>query len=117
MSDEAKDGSTPEVKLDAAGGFMPDPPPPSMTAEEAGVPAEGADGEIQIANTMPDGSVAVPHDTAKRALEAVQILAGKNLHLEFKVDTVYKKPTQPTLSQPTADLAYFSKANSLPLFL
>jgi hypothetical protein len=78
MSDEAKDGSTPEVKLDAAGGFMPDPPPPSMTAEEAGVPAEGADGEIQIANTMPDGSVAVPHDTAKRALEAVQILVENN---------------------------------------
>jgi hypothetical protein len=66
------------VKLDAAGGFMPDPPPPSMTAEEAGVPAEGADGEIQIANTMPDGSVAVPHDTAKRALEAVQILVENN---------------------------------------
>jgi DNA repair exonuclease SbcCD ATPase subunit len=78
MSDEAKDGSTPEVKLDAAGGFMPDPPPPSMTAEEAGVPAEGTDGEIQIANTMPDGSVAVPHDTAKRALEAVQILVENN---------------------------------------
>ena len=78
MSDEAKDGSTPEVKLDAAGGFKPDPPPPSMTAEEAGVPAEGADGEIQIANTMPDGSVAVPHDTAKRALEAVQILVENN---------------------------------------
>ncbi len=78
MSDEAKDGSTPEVKLDAAGGFMLDPPPPSMTAEEAGVPAEGADGEIQIANTMPDGSVAVPHDTAKRALEAVQILVENN---------------------------------------
>ena len=78
MSDEAKDGSTPEVKLDAAGGFMPDPPPPSMTAEEAGVPAESADGEIQIANTMPDGSVAVPHDTAKRALEAVQILVENN---------------------------------------
>lgn len=78
MSDEAKDGSTPEVKLDAASGFMPEPPPPSMTAEEAGVSAEGADGEIQIANTMPDGSVAVPHDTAKRALEAVQILVENN---------------------------------------
>lgn len=78
MSDEAKDGSTPEVKLDAAGGFMPEPPPPSLTPEEAGVPAEGAGGEIQIANTMPDGSVAVPHDTAKRALEAVQILVENN---------------------------------------
>ncbi|NDC09201.1 MAG: hypothetical protein EBZ75_07600 [Oxalobacteraceae bacterium] len=78
MSDDKKDDSTPEVKLDAAGGFMPDPPPPSLSPEEAGVPAEGADGEIQIANTMPDGSVAVPHDTAKRALEAVQILVENN---------------------------------------
>ena len=72
MSDEAKDGSTPEVKLDAAGGFMPDPPPPSMTAEEAGVPAEGADGEIQIANTMPDGSV--------HRLEDVKSISGKVTH-------------------------------------
>jgi DNA repair exonuclease SbcCD ATPase subunit len=78
MSDDKKDDSTPEVKLDAAGGFMPDPPPPSLSPEEAGIPAEGADGEIQIANTMPDGSVAVPHDTAKRALEAVQILVENN---------------------------------------
>jgi hypothetical protein len=66
------------VKLDAAGGFMPDPPPPSLSPEEAGVPTDGADGEIQIAGTMPDGSVAVPHDTAKRALEAVQILVENN---------------------------------------
>ncbi len=75
MSDEAKDGSTPEVKLDAAGGFMPEPPPPSLSPEEAG---EGINGDIEIANTMPDGSVAVPHDTAKRALEAVQILVENN---------------------------------------
>jgi len=78
MSDEAKNDDTPEVKLDAAGGFMPDPPPPSLSPEEAGVPTDGADGEIQIAGTMPDGSVAVPHDTAKRALEAVQILVENN---------------------------------------
>ncbi|MEY4369672.1 MAG: hypothetical protein RL564_1622 [Pseudomonadota bacterium] len=78
MSDDAKDDGTPEVKLDAAGGFMPDPPPPSLSPEEAGVPAEGTDGEIEIANTMPDGTVAVPHDTAKRALEAVQILVENN---------------------------------------
>ena len=78
MSDEAKNDDTPEVKLDAAGGFMPDPPPPSLSPEEAGVSADGADGEIQIAGTMPDGSVAVPHDTAKRALEAVQILVENN---------------------------------------
>jgi len=31
MSDDAKDDGTPEVKLDAAGGFMPDPPPPSLS--------------------------------------------------------------------------------------
>ena len=30
MSDDAKDDGTPEVKLDAAGGFMPDPPPPAL---------------------------------------------------------------------------------------
>ncbi|MEY5003397.1 MAG: hypothetical protein RL678_1206, partial [Pseudomonadota bacterium] len=78
MSDDAKDDGTPEVKLDAAGGFMPDPPPPSLSPEEAGVPAESTDGEIEIANTMPDGTVAVPHDTAKRALEAVQILVENN---------------------------------------
>lgn len=78
MSDDKKDDGTPEVQLDAAGGFMPDPPPPSLSPEEAGVPVEGTDGEIQIANTMPDGSVAVPHDTAKRALEAVQILVENN---------------------------------------
>ncbi|MCE2832379.1 MAG: hypothetical protein LW709_10100 [Oxalobacteraceae bacterium] len=75
MSDEAKDGSTPEVKLDAAGGFMPEPAPPSLSPEEAG---EAINGDIEIANTMPDGSVAVPHDTAKRALEAVQILVENN---------------------------------------
>ena len=75
MSDEAKDGSTPEVKLDAAGGFMPEPAPPSLSPEEAG---EAINSDIEIANTMPDGSVAVPHDTAKRALEAVQILVENN---------------------------------------
>jgi len=39
---------------------------------------EAINGDIEIANTMPDGSVAVPHDTAKRALEAVQILVENN---------------------------------------
>ncbi len=75
MSDDAKNDGTPEVQLDAAGGFTPDPPPPSLSPEEAG---EAVNGEIEIANTMPDGSVAVPHDTAKRALEAVQILVENN---------------------------------------
>ncbi len=80
MSDDAKDDKTPEVTLDAAGGFTPEPPPPALSPEEAGVSAEdGAEsGEIEIADTMPDGSVAVPHDTAKRALEAVQILVENN---------------------------------------
>jgi len=67
MSDDAKDDGTPEVKLDAAGGFMPDPPPPSLSPEEAGVPAESTDGEIEIANTMPDGTVAVPPHCQARA--------------------------------------------------
>ena len=75
MSDDAKNEGTPEVQLDAAGGFTPDPPPPALSPEEAG---EAVNGEIEIANTMPDGSVAVPHDTAKRALEAVQILVENN---------------------------------------
>ncbi len=81
MSDDAKDNKTPEVKLDAAGGFMPEPPPPALSPEEAGVPAnaEGAaTQEIELADTLPDGSVAVPQDTAKRALEAVQILVENN---------------------------------------
>jgi DNA repair exonuclease SbcCD ATPase subunit len=54
---------------------MPEPAPPSLSPEEAG---EAINGDIEIANTMPDGSVAVPHDTAKRALEAVQILVENN---------------------------------------
>ncbi len=80
MSDEAKDDKTPEVKLDAASGFMPEPEPPSLTPEEAGVPpdAERARPEIELADVQPDGSVAVPQDTARRALEAVQILVENN---------------------------------------
>lgn len=76
----------PEVKLDAAGGFMPDPPPPRMTPEEAGVspeeaaaPVEGEQKpEIELAGVQPDGTVAVPQDTARRALEAVQVLVENN---------------------------------------
>lgn len=84
MSEAAND-KTPEVKLDAAGGFMPEPPPPRMTPEEAGLPpetaAEGGDAgsaDIPLADVQPDGSVAVPQDTARRALEAVQILVENN---------------------------------------
>lgn len=90
MSDDAND-KTPEVKLDAGGGFMPDPVPKQLTPEEAGLPpeaaTEGAEGtngeaaaasEINLAGLQPDGSVAVPQDTARRALEAVQILVENN---------------------------------------
>jgi myosin heavy subunit len=81
MSDDAKDDKTPEVKLDAAGGFMPEPPPPALSPEAAGLPADGegaAQQDIELADVLPDGSVAVPQDTAKRALEAVQILVENN---------------------------------------
>lgn len=84
MSDDID--KKPEVKLDAAGGFMPDPPPPRMTPEEAGVtpeeaaaPVEGEEKpEIELAGMQPDGTVAVPQDTARRALEAVQVLVENN---------------------------------------
>lgn len=84
MSDDID--KKPEVKLDAAGGFMPDPPPPRMTPEEAGVspeeaaaPVEGEQQpEIELAGVQPDGTVAVPQDTARRALEAVQVLVENN---------------------------------------
>jgi hypothetical protein len=81
MSDDAKDDKTPEVKLDAAGGFMPEPAPPALSPEDAGVPADGEGApqqDIELADVLPDGSVAVPQDTAKRALEAVQILVENN---------------------------------------
>lgn len=83
MSDD--NDKTPEVKLDAGGGFMPDPPPARMTPEEAGVSEEqlaAAEGEgaaeIPLAGLKPDGTVAVPQDTARRALEAVQVLVENN---------------------------------------
>ncbi len=83
---EADTDKAPEVKLDGAGGFMPEPEPPRMTPEEAGLtPEEAAAGneaaarpEIPLAGVQPDGSVAVPQDTARRALEAVQILVENN---------------------------------------
>lgn len=83
MSDD--NDKAPEVKLDAAGGFMPEPPPARMTPEEAGVSPEDmakleAEGnpEIELAGLQPDGTVAVPQDTARRALEAVQVLVENN---------------------------------------
>ncbi len=84
MSEDAK----PEIALDAAGGFMPEPPPPQigdadpgpMAAGEPGAEAapRGAAPDIQLADTLPDGTVAVPQDTARRALEAVQVLVENN---------------------------------------
>ncbi len=82
MSEETK----PEIALEAAGGFMPEPPPQQLadtgaaTAGEPGTPAAAASSapEIRLANTLPDGTVAVPQDTARRALEAVQVLVENN---------------------------------------
>jgi len=76
MSDEDKD------KPEGGDGFTPAPPPPQLSEEEAGVaPAAEAtadDGEYTGDTILPDGSVHVPQDTAKRALEAVQILVENN---------------------------------------
>ena len=76
MSDEDKD------KPEGADGFTPAPPPPQLSEEEAGIaPATetaSADGEPAAGETLPEGSVHVPQDTAKRALEAVQILVENN---------------------------------------
>ena len=82
MSDDAKDDKAPEASGD---GFTPAPPPPAVSPEEAAAAeaaeaaaAAGDDGEVNFAGQMPDGSIAVPHDTAKRALEAVQVLVENN---------------------------------------
>ncbi len=76
MSDEDKD------KPEGADGFTPAPPPPQLSEEEAGIaPAaeiSGAGGEHAEGDALPEGSVHVPQDTAKRALEAVQILVENN---------------------------------------
>ncbi len=81
MSDDAKDDKAADA---AAGGdgFTPAPPPPALSPEEAAAAeaaaAAGEGGDPQFAGQMPDGSIAVPQDTAKRALEAVQILVENN---------------------------------------
>ena len=83
MSDDAKDDKAPEV---AGDGFTPAPTPPAVSPEEAAA-AEAAEAaakdggdnsEVTFAGQMPDGSIPVPHDTAKRALEAVQVLVENN---------------------------------------
>ncbi len=78
MSDDAKDDKAPEASGD---GFTPAPPPPAVSPEEAAAAeaaAAGGDDDVNFAGQMPDGSIAVPHDTAKRALEAVQVLVENN---------------------------------------
>ena len=81
MSDDAKDDNAPAA---AGDGFTPAPTPPAVSPEEAAAAeaaaaAAGDDkGEVSFAGQMPDGSIAVPHDTAKRALEAVQVLVENN---------------------------------------
>ncbi len=79
MSDDAKDDKAPEATGD---GFTPAPPPPAVSPEEAAAAeaaaAAGGGEDVNFAGQMPDGSIAVPHDTAKRALEAVQVLVENN---------------------------------------
>ena len=76
MSDEDKD------KPEGGDGFTPAPPPPQLSEEEAGMASAAeatADlGEHTDGTALPEGSVHVPQDTAKRALEAVQILVENN---------------------------------------
>ncbi len=89
MSDDAKD----ENAAAAAGdGFTPAPTPPAVSPEEAAAAeaAEAAAAEAasisaaaskigpSFAGQMPDGTIPVAHDTAKRALEAVQVLVESN---------------------------------------
>jgi hypothetical protein len=72
MSDDAKDE---QAAAAAAGdGFTPAPPPPALSAEEAAAATASMSGDT----VLPDGTIAVPQDTAKRALEAVQILVENN---------------------------------------
>ena len=79
MSDDAK-----EEQANAApegDSFTPAPPPPALSAEEAAAAAAttaAAAGQTSGDTILPDGTVAVPQDTAKRALEAVQILVENN---------------------------------------
>ncbi len=84
MSEEAK----PEIALEAAGGFMPEPQPPQIGDADPNLRATGESGaesatpaaspEIRLAGELPDGTLAVPQDTARRALEAVQVLVENN---------------------------------------
>jgi hypothetical protein len=72
MSDDAKDEQA--ASAPSGDGFAPAPPPPALSEEEAAAATASMEGDT----IMPDGTVAVPQDTAKRALEAVQILVENN---------------------------------------
>ena len=78
MSDDAKEEQA--TAAPAGDGFTPAPPPPALSAEEAAAATAAADasGAGHGDTILPDGTVAVPQDTAKRALEAVQILVENN---------------------------------------
>ena len=72
MSDDAKDEQA--ASAPSGDGFTPAPPPPALSEEEAAAATASMEGDT----ILPDGTVAVPQDTAKRALEAVQILVDNN---------------------------------------
>jgi hypothetical protein len=76
MSDDAKEEQA--TAAPAGDGFTPAPPPPALSAEEAAAATAAASGQTSGDTILPDGTVAVPQDTAKRALEAVQILVENN---------------------------------------
>ena len=89
MSDDAKDDNAAAA---AGDGFTPAPTPPAVSPEEAAAAeaAEAAAAEAasisaaaskigpSFAGQMPDGTIPVAHDTARRALEAVQVLVENN---------------------------------------
>ena len=72
MSDDAKDEQAASAAI--GDGFTPAPPPPALSEEEAAAATASLSGDT----VLPDGTIAVPQDTAKRALEAVQILVENN---------------------------------------
>ena len=72
MSDDAKDAQA--ASAPSGDGFTPAPPPPALSEEEAAAATASMEGDT----ILPDGTIAVPQDTAKRALEAVQILVDNN---------------------------------------
>ncbi len=72
MSDDAKDEQA--ASAPSGDGFTPAPPPPALSEEEAAAATASMEGDT----ILPDGTITVPQDTAKRALEAVQILVDNN---------------------------------------